>query len=246
MDEPTVAFVTGASRGIGRATCLALAQSGLAVAIGYRSDQASAEESVGKIQADGGSAMAVHCDVTNEASVGEAFGAIEAELGKTTVLVNNAGFSRDGLAIRYSTADWDTTIGINLTGAFLCTRRALPAMVRAKWGRIINVSSAAGLRGNPGQIAYTSAKHGLIGMTRSLAREMGSRGITANVVCPGMVETDMSAVIADAHRQMWMNLTPAGRFGIPEEVASVIAFLVSPDAAFVNGAAIPVDGGLTA
>ena len=246
MDEPRVAFVTGASRGIGRATCLALARDGLAVAIGYRSDPASAEESAAKIQADGGRAMAVHCDVADEASVDQAFRAIEAELGKTTVLVNNAGWSRDGLAIRYSTADWDSTIAVNLTGAFLCTRRALPAMVRAKWGRIVNVSSAAGLRGNPGQIAYTSAKHGLIGMTRSLAREMGSRGVTANAVCPGMVETTMAEAIPEVYRQMWKNLTPVGRFGEPEEVAGLIAFLVSPEGAYVNGAAIPVDGGLTA
>ncbi len=246
MDEPTVAFVTGASRGIGRATSLALARSGLVVAIGYRSDQPSAEETVAKIQADGGQALAVHCDVTDESSIDEGFNAIQAGFAKPTVLVNNAGFTKDGLALRYSTADWDTTVGINLRGAFLCARRALPAMVRARWGRIVNVSSAAGLRGNPGQAAYTSAKHGVIGLTKSLAREVGNRGIAVNAVCPGFVETDMVAGVNDVNRQMWMNLTPAGRFATPEEVASVIAFLVSPEAAYVNGAAIPVDGGLTA
>jgi 3-oxoacyl-[acyl-carrier protein] reductase len=244
--EQTVAFVTGASRGIGRASSLALARGGMAMAVGFRSDEASASETVEKIRADGGQAMAVHCDVTDEGSVGEAFKAIETEMAKPTVLVNNAGFTKDGLAMRYSTMDWDTTIGINLRGAFLCARKALPAMIRARWGRIINVSSAAGLRGNPGQAAYTSAKHGVIGLTKSLAREVGSRGVTVNAVCPGFVETDMVAGVADVNRQMWMNLTPAGRFATPEEVAGVIAFLAGPEASYVNGAAIPVDGGLTA
>ncbi|HJP66938.1 MAG TPA: 3-oxoacyl-ACP reductase FabG [Actinomycetota bacterium] len=249
MDETptqTVAFVTGASRGIGRATSLALAKGGMAVAVGYRSDEPSATETVEKVRADGGQAVAVHCDVTDEGSVGDAFKAIEAALGKPTVLVNNAGFTKDGLAMRYSTADWETTMDINLRGAFLCARKALPAMVRARWGRIINVASAAGLRGNPGQAAYTAAKHGVVGLTKSLAREVGSRGVTVNAVCPGFVETDMVAGVADVNRQMWMNLTPVGRFATPEEVATVIAFLAGPEASYVNGAAIPVDGGLTA
>jgi 3-oxoacyl-[acyl-carrier protein] reductase len=214
--------------------------------VGFRSDEASATETVEKLRADGGRALAVPCDVTDEDSVAQAFKAIEADLAKPTVLVNNAGFTKDGLAMRYSAADWETTMAINLRGAFLCARKALPAMLRARWGRIINVSSAAGLRGNPGQAAYTSAKHGLIGLTRSLAREVGGRGVTVNAVCPGFVETDMVAGVADVNRQMWMNLTPAGRFGTPEEVASVIAFLAGPSAGYVNGAAIPVDGGLTA
>jgi 3-oxoacyl-[acyl-carrier protein] reductase len=249
MDEspaPTVAFVTGASRGIGRAASLALAKAGMAVAIGYRSDEPSATETVEKVRADGGQAIAVHCDVTEEDSISEAFKAVETELAKPTVLVNNAGFTKDGLAMRYSTADWETTMDVNLRGAFLCARKALPAMIRARWGRIINVSSAAGLRGNPGQAAYTSAKHGVIGLTKSLAREVGSRGVTVNAVCPGFVETDMVAGVADVNRQMWMNLTPVGRFATPEEVATVIAFLAGPEASYVNGAAIPVDGGLTA
>ena len=246
MDKLTVAFVTGASRGIGRATCMALARSGMAVAIGFRSDPDSADETVEKIRAEGGTAHAVHCDVTDEASVDHAFADIEAELDKPTVLVNNAGYTKDGLALRYPTAEWDTTIDVNLRGAFLCTRRALPAMVKARWGRIVNVASAAGLRGNPGQAAYTAAKHGMVGLTKSLAREMGSRGITVNVVCPGFVDTDMVAGVSEEHRQKWVALTPAGRFATPEDVAWVIAFLVGPEASYVNGAAIPVDGGLTA
>jgi 3-oxoacyl-[acyl-carrier protein] reductase len=246
LTDQAVAFVTGASRGIGRATALSLAQAGRPVAIGYRSDQASAEETVAKIGADGGRAQAVHCDVTDEGSVGQAFDAVESRLGPVGVLVNNAGFTKDGLAIRYSMEDWDTTLGVNLRGAFLCSRRALRAMLKARSGRIVNVSSAAGLRGNPGQAAYSSAKHGVIGLTRSLAREVGNRGITVNAVCPGFVETEMVADVSDVNRQMWMNLTPVGRFATAEEVAAVIAFLASPEASYVNGAAIAVDGGLTA
>jgi 3-oxoacyl-[acyl-carrier protein] reductase len=162
------------------------------------------------------------------------------------VLVNNAGFTKDGLALRYSMEDWDTTMGVNLRGAFLCSRRALRAMLKARWGRIINVASAAGLRGNPGQAAYTAAKHGVVGLTKSLAREVGGRGVTVNAVCPGFVETDMVAGVNDAMRAVWTNLTPLNRFATPEEVAAVIAFLAGPGASYVNGAAIAVDGGLTA
>jgi 3-oxoacyl-[acyl-carrier protein] reductase len=246
MTDQTVSFITGASRGIGRATSLALAQSGLVVAIGFRSDQASAEETVAKIEAEGGRALAVHCDVLDEGSVDQAFGTIEEQAGPVGVLVNNAGFTKDGLAIRYSLEDWETTIGINLRGTFVCSRRGLRGMLKARWGRIVNVSSAAGLRGNPGQAAYTSAKHGVVGLTKSLAREVGGRGVTVNAVCPGFVETGMVADVNEALRTVWMNLTPANRFGTPEEVAAVIAFLASPEASYVNGAAIAVDGGLTA
>jgi 3-oxoacyl-[acyl-carrier protein] reductase len=244
--ERTIALVTGASRGIGSATSLALARAGFAVAVGYRSDQEGAEHTVAKARADGGHAIALPVDVRDEASIEKAYRSIESDLGPVRVLVNNAGFTKDGLAVKYSTETWEATIGTNLTGAFLCSRRALPAMLRARWGRIVNVASAAALRGNAGQSAYSASKTGLVGLTRSLAREVGARGITANAVCPGFVHTRMTEPQSEEIRQRYIDMTPAGRFGTPEEVASVIAFLAGPEAAYVNGAVISVDGGLTA
>jgi 3-oxoacyl-[acyl-carrier protein] reductase len=244
--EATIALVTGASRGIGHATCLALARGGLAVAVGYRSDPEGAEEVVAKATAEGVRALAVSIDVRDEASVDEAFKRVEQELGRVRVVVNNAGFTRDGLAVKYTTENWDATIDTNLRGAFLCSRRALPAMLKARWGRIVNIASAAALRGNAGQAAYSASKAGLVGMTRSLAREVGGRGITVNAVCPGFVATRMTEPQSDEIRQRYIDMTPAGRFGSPEEVAAVIAFLAGPEAGYVNGATISVDGGLTA
>ncbi len=168
--EATIALVTGASRGIGHASCLALARAGLSIAVGFRSDPEGAEEAVAKATAEGVQALAVSVDVRDEGSVDEAFKRIERELGPVRVVVNNAGFTRDGLAVKYSTQNWDATLDTNLRGAFLCSRRALAAMLRAKWGRIINVASAAALRGNAGQAAYSASKAGLVGMTKSLAR----------------------------------------------------------------------------
>jgi 3-oxoacyl-[acyl-carrier protein] reductase len=246
MTDAGVAFITGASRGIGRAASLRLARAGLTVAIGYRSDPESAEEVVQKIASDDGRAMAVGVDVTDEASVGEAFDRIESELGPVGVLVNNAGFTKDGLAIRYAPETWNTTIAINLNGAFLCSRRALPRMLKARWGRVVNVASAAAIRGNAGQTAYSASKAGLLGFTKSLAREVGSRGITVNVICPGFVETRMTEGTTGEVKERYMEMTPAGRAGTPEEIAAVIAFLADADASYVNGAVIPVDGGLTA
>ncbi len=242
----TVALVTGASRGIGRATSLALGRAGLAVAVGYRSDEDSAEETVAKVRAEGAQALAVHVDVTDEDSVEDAFRTVEAELGRVRVLVNNAGFIKDGLAVRYSTENWDATVDTNLRGAFLCTRRALPAMLKARWGRIVNVASIAALRGNAGQTAYSASKAGLVGLTRSLAREVGSRGITVNAICPGFVDTNMTAATGEEIRQRYVEMTPAGRFGTADEIAAVIAFVAGSEASYVNGAVIAVDGGLSA
>jgi 3-oxoacyl-[acyl-carrier protein] reductase len=246
MADATVALVTGASRGIGGATALALARSGLAVAVGFRSDEEGAEALVDKARSEGGQAMAVQIDVADEPSVERAFERISDQLGPVRVLVNNAGFTRDGLIIRYPADVWDTTMATNLRGAFLCSRRAVAGMLRARWGRIVNVASVAALRGNPGQAAYSASKAGLVGMTRSLARELGGRGITVNVVCPGFVQTQMTDLVRDQRRQWYIDMTPAGRFGTSEEIAAVIEFLVRPEAGYVNGAIIPVDGGLTA
>ncbi len=244
--EATIALVTGASRGIGHASCLALARVGLSVAVGYRSDPEGAEEAVAKATAEGVRALAVSVDVRDEASVDEAFQRVERDLGLVRVVVNNAGFTRDGLAVKYTADNWDATLDTNLRGAFLCSRRALAAMLKAKWGRIINVASAAALRGNAGQVAYSASKAGLVGMTKSLAREVGGRGITVNAVCPGFVATRMTEPQGEEIRKRYVEMTPAGRFGTPEEVAAVIAFLAGPEASYVNGATIAIDGGLTA
>lgn len=240
------ALVTGGSGGIGRACAEALADAGLAVAVGYRSNELGAKEAALAVESAGGRAEAVRIDVADEAEVDEAFDRIEQSLGSVVVLVNSAGISIDGLAVRYSTEDWQRTLEANLTGAFRCARRALRPMLRARWGRILNVSSAVALRGNPGQAAYASSKAGLVGMTRSLAREVGGRGITVNVVCPGVIETDMTGELAEAARERLISETPAGRAGMPAEVAAVVRFLASEEASYVNGAVVPVDGGLTA
>jgi 3-oxoacyl-[acyl-carrier protein] reductase len=246
MAEVPVAFVSGASRGIGRAASLRLARSGLVVALGYRSDPEGAEEVVQKIASDDGRALAVSVDVTDEDSVAAAFDRVERDLGPVGVLVNNAGFTKDGLAVRYPVETWNTTVATNLTGAFLCSRRALPRMLKARWGRVVNVASAAAIRGNAGQTAYSASKAGLIGFTKSLAREVGSRGITVNVICPGFVETRMTQGTTGEMKMRYMEMTPTGRAGTPEEIAAVIAFLADAEASYVNGAVLPVDGGLTA
>jgi len=246
VTEGSVALVTGASRGIGRAAAVALARAGHAVAVGYRSDEDAAEELAAKVRAEGMQAMALSIDVSVEAAVDRAFDEIEREIGSVQVLVNNAGFIKDGLAVKYPTSTWQATVDINLTGAFFCCRRALPKMLRARWGRIVNVASAVALRGNAGQVAYAASKTGLVGLTRSLAREVGSRGITVNVVCPGFVDTRMTERTDDEVRNRYIELTPVGRVGTPEEVAAVIGFLAGADASYVNGAVIAVDGGLTA
>ena len=241
-----VALVTGGSRGIGRACVEALAADRWAVAIGYRMGEAEAKETLRAIEDRGGTGLAVRVDVEDEASIAEAFREAAGELGPVVGLVNNAGTSRDGLALRYSTEDLDRTIGTNLRGTFLASRTALRGMLKERWGRIVNISSAVGLRGNAGQAAYAASKAGILGATRALAREMGSRGITVNAVCPGYVQTDLTAEIPEASRRLLVENTPLGRPARLEEIAAVVRFLMSDEASYVNGAVITVDGGLTA
>jgi 3-oxoacyl-[acyl-carrier protein] reductase len=241
-----VALVTGASKGIGRATAVAMADAGYSVACAYRTDDAGAKETVRLIEAAGGVAQAFAADVTAEQEVADLFRAVEAWAEPPLVLVACAGVNRDGLAVRYPLADFERTVAVNLRGAFLSIRAVLPAMLRARWGRIVAVSSVAGLRGNAGQSVYSASKAGVIGFIRSLAKEYGGRGITANAVCPGFIGTEMTAVLPEGARERLRAEVPAGRAGTPEEAAAAIRFLASGEAAYVNGAVLTVDGGLSA
>lgn len=241
-----VALVTGASGGIGRATALALAGDGLRVACGYHSDDAGAKETVRLIEEAGGTATSVGADVADEVDVKEMFDQIRSWSSPPMVLVNNAGVNRDGLTVKYPRADFERILEVNVTGSFLCSRAALSGMMRARWGRIVMVSSVLGLRGNAGQAAYSASKSALLGLTRSLAREYGSRGITVNAVCPGYIHTDMTASLSQKARGRLLDEIPAGRLGTLDEVAAAIRFLVGEPASYVNGAVLSIDGGMTA
>lgn len=241
-----VAVVTGGSRGIGRACALALASGEWKVGVGFRSSEVDAKETLEAIEAAGGEGIVVRLDTLDEHSVSEAFREVTGALGPVTGLVNNAGFSQDGLLLKFSIETFDRIMETNVRGAFLCSQAALRGMLRAKWGRIVNMSSAIALRGNAGQTAYAASKTALVGITKSLAREVGSKGITVNAVCPGLLDTDMTSHLTDAARAVYLDQTPIGRAARPEEVASVVRFLMSEDASYVNGATIPIDGGLTA
>jgi 3-oxoacyl-[acyl-carrier protein] reductase len=239
-----VAFVTGGSRGIGRETVLALAQAGHPVAFCYSADVVGAKETRQAVEQLGGKAMAVCADVADADAVDSAFGEIESAFGPVTLLVNNAGITRDGLLVRMSDDNWGAVLDTNLTGAFHTIRRATPGMMKARFGRIVNVSSASAHIGQAGQANYAAAKAGLVGLTRSVARELARRSITCNVVAPGPIVTSMTDELTDDWRTQVESAVPLGRFGTPVECAAVIAFLCSEAAAYVTGAVVPVDGGL--
>jgi 3-oxoacyl-[acyl-carrier protein] reductase len=239
-----VAFVTGGSRGIGRATVLALARAGHPVGFCYSSDAAGAAETRELVEQAGSKAVAVCADVADADAVDAAFREVESAFGPVTILVNNAGITRDGLVVRMSDEHWRAVVDTNLTGAFHTIRRATPAMMKARFGRIVNVSSASAYIGQAGQANYAAAKAGLVGLTRSVARELARRNITCNVVAPGPIVTSMTDDLADEWRAQVETAVPLGRFGTADECAAVIAFLCSDPAAYVTGAVVPVDGGL--
>jgi 3-oxoacyl-[acyl-carrier protein] reductase len=238
-----IALVTGASQGIGRACALELARAGATVALAARSADklaALAEE----ITAAGGQAAAFTLDVASEESLTSGAKAVLERYGKVEILVNNAGITRDGLMMRMKRADWDDVLSTNLTGAFLLTQALLPAMLKNRWGRIINITSVVGRTGQAGQVNYAASKAGLIGFTRSIAREVASRGITANAVAPGYIETPMTAVLDDRQREAMMATIPIGRPGTPEEIAQSVAFLASDAAAYITGHVLDINGGM--
>lgn len=239
-----VALVTGAARGIGRATALALAQAGADIAVNYQHSREAAEALAGELSTAGVKSVLVQGDVADSAQVSDMVGKAEAALGGISILVNNAGITRDGLVMRMSDEDFDAVIATSLRGAFLCSKAVVRGMMKARSGSIINVSSVIGRRGNAGQANYAAAKAGLVGLTKSLARELGPRGVRVNAVAPGYVATDMTSELPEKMKEQIMGNTPLGRLASPEEIAAVIAFLASPAAAYITGAVIPVDGGL--
>jgi 3-oxoacyl-[acyl-carrier protein] reductase len=240
-----VALVTGGSRGIGRAVAVSLARAGHAVALNYLSRGDEAKETLTLVEEVGGEGVVVRCDIGDPDEVQRGFAEIEEALGPVGVLVNNAGVRADGLMLGMSDDAWERVLRTNLSGTFYCCRRALKSMLRTRWGRIVNISSVAGLRASPGQANYSAAKAGIIGLTKTLAKEVASKGITVNAVAPGLIATELVTDIAGDRLDRWIDEIPLRRRGTPEEVAHTVTFLCSEEAAYVTGGVFVTDGGLT-
>jgi 3-oxoacyl-[acyl-carrier protein] reductase len=243
MMKGQVALVTGASRGIGQAIAMKLAAEG-AFVIATATSQQGAEATVAAIVAQGGAALAVKLDVTDSTEVEALFKRIVAEQGRIDILVNNAGVTKDGLMMRMKDSDWDTVLDTNLKGAFICMREASKIMTKARFGRVVNISSVVGEMGNPGQVNYSASKAGLFGLTKSAARELAKRNITVNAVAPGFIETDMTAVLPEKGREALLQNIPMERLGSVEDIANAVHFLVSPQAAYITGQVLSVNGGM--
>ena len=239
------ALVTGGGRGIGRAICLELARLGAAVAVNYSGSEAAAAETAKLIEATGGRAVTVRANVADFSECEAMFEAVTAALGAPDILVNNAGITRDNLIPRMTAEDFADVLGVNLSGAFHCTKLAVRPMMKARWGRIVNIASAVGLTGNAGQANYSASKAGLIAMTKTTAREFASRGITANAITPGFIATDMTAVLPDSVKDEMLGTIPQKRFGDAADIAGATAFFCSGAAAYITGQTLGVDGGMT-
>ena len=239
------AVVTGGSRGLGRAICLELARGGANVVLCYAGNEAAANETVAACESLGAKTVAIRCDVSKEDEVKALMDAALKTFGRIDILVNNAGITRDGLLMMMKPEDFDAVIAANLRGAFLCMKAVARQMVKQRYGRIVNLSSVVGLHGNAGQVNYAASKAGVIGMTKSLAKELASRGVTVNAVAPGFIATDMTAAMTDAAKEATLAAIPMSRLGAPEDVARAVAFLASDEAAYITGQVLAVDGGMS-
>jgi 3-oxoacyl-[acyl-carrier protein] reductase len=240
----SVALVTGGSRGIGRVIAEHLAKSGINVAICYSGNENAAQETIEACKKHGVQAMYVKADVSNADDVTEMFNQIKELMGPVEILINNAGITRDGLLLRMSEADYDAVLDTNLKGTFLCTKAAIKDMMKARNGRIINITSIVGVQGNAGQANYSASKAGVIGFTKSVAREYGSKGVTVNAVAPGFIQTAMTDQLPDNVKEAYLKQIPLARFGTPEDVADVVDFLASDKASYITGQVIEVTGGM--
>lgn len=239
-----VAIVTGASRGIGRSVAIALGKAGAKVVINYAGNLAAAEEVKASIEADGGEAIIVQADVANDEAVAALVKQTTEAFGRIDILINNAGITRDNLLMRMKEGDWDDVMNTNLKGIFMCTKAISRVMMKQKYGKIVNMTSVVGITGNAGQANYAAAKAGVIGFTKSMAKELASRGINVNAIAPGFIDTDMTSVLSEELKEKLVAGVPAGRLGSPDDVAAAVLFLVSDSANYITGQTLNVDGGM--